>query len=66
MDLWTEKLDSPDSFKVDEHEYELIANEILESYVPPKSPSPSSSGDYMTRSEVVNLMEGNIKTHCSH
>lgn len=57
----TVELKRADCREVDEHEIDLIDNEISDSYVWKEEPSIGPAGDYMTRSGVEKLMGDKIK-----
>lgn len=60
--FWTEEIECADRRQVDEHEDELIHNEIRHRYIPREEPSGGPVWDNMTSAEVEKLVEENIKT----
>lgn len=60
MALWTQGIERVCGRKVDEHEAELIDNEIFDYYGLHKKPTGGPIGDLVTRPEVEKLMEDSI------
>lgn len=55
--LWPEELEGANECEANEHEEELVNNEILDSFVPKEERSSGSIRGYMTCSEVGKVIE---------
>lgn len=64
--FWNQEFEHVNHLEADQHEGDhddrLSHNEILESFIPHEEPNRAPIGDYLSRSEMKNVMEKNIKT----
>lgn len=61
MDLWFKEREYAYHEELFEQERNGLQNRALNSYAPHEKPSSGPTGNYMTRSDVENVLEDNIK-----